>query len=81
MKVDMLFFTIKHCQKFTLTYAGPFEPRLIGVDGAALRMHNGKPSIFGPKIWLFFLTLEAFCALPLHARELVFTLLLHRVLP
>ena len=93
----MLFFTIKHCQTFTLTkdhsagvtlenvcvwrcffflfdliphfssflssfpflffrpflrisYAGPFEPRLIGVDGAALRRYNGKPNIFGPKI-------------------------------
>ena len=97
MKVDMLFSTIKHCQKFTLveghgagvmvgkymhmemcvfwgffcdlishfflslsslffclslciSYAGPFEPGLIGIDGAALPRYNGKPNIFGPKI-------------------------------
>ena len=42
---------------------GPFERRLIGVDEAALRRYNGKPNIFGPKIWAFFLTLEAFLRL------------------
>ena len=125
-KVDMLLFTIKHCQNFELTighsagvtvgkcmrmemfcccfffrfdpaffprfslsfppflgisYAGPFEPRFFGVDGAALRRYNDKLNIFGPKIWPFFLTLEAFRALPLHARELMFILLLPRILP
>ena len=37
-----------------LRYAGPFEPPLIGVGGAALRRYNGKPNIFGPKIRPFF---------------------------
>ena len=34
-----------------VSYAGPFPPRLIGVDGAALRRYNGKTNIFGSKIW------------------------------
>ena len=33
-----------------ISYAGPFGPHLIGVDGAALRRYNDKPNIFGPKI-------------------------------
>ena len=36
-------------------------------------------TFFGPKIWAFFLSLEAFRALPLHARDLLFILLLHRI--
>ena len=62
--IPSLFF----CFFLPISYAGPFEPRLIGVDRAALRRYNSKPSIFGLKIWLFFLTLEAFLAHPLHAR-------------
>ena len=34
------------CLFLCISYAGPFEPRLIGIDGAALRMYNGKPNIF-----------------------------------
>ena len=41
-----LFFRLFLC----ISNAGPFEPRLIGVDGAALRRYNGKPNIFGSKI-------------------------------
>ena len=40
------------CLFLRISYAGTFEPRLIGVDGAALRryMYNGKPNTFGPII-------------------------------
>ena len=58
--------------------AGPFEPRLIGVDGAALRRYNGKPNISGSKILFFG---SPFRAHSLHARELVFILILSRTLP
>ena len=34
--------------------------RLIGVDGAASQRYNGKPNIFDPKIWLFFLLWKPF---------------------
>ena len=106
-KVDMLFFTIKHCQNFALTkchgtgvkvgkglpmeifffaiwscifssflslfpslffclflpisYTGVFGTHLIGVDRAAVWRYNGKPNIFGLKIWrLFFLLWKTF---------------------
>ena len=65
-----------------ISYAGPYNPRLIGVEWAALRMYNGKPNSFGPKICLFFfLTLAAFRALSLHAREWLYILSLHCILP
>ena len=32
-----------------IPYAGPFVPRLIGIEEAALRRYNGKPNIFGLK--------------------------------
>ena len=38
------------CLFLRISYAGPFERRLIGVDVAALRKYNGKPNIFGSKI-------------------------------
>ena len=38
------------CFFLRISYAGPFEPRLTGVNGAALRRYNGKPNIFGSKI-------------------------------
>ena len=46
------------CPPFSLSFSpfsfafsyGPFEPRLIGVDGTALQRYNGKPNIFGSKI-------------------------------
>ena len=74
LSISLLF-----CRPFlSISYAGPFEPCLTGVNGAALHVwrYNGKPNIFGPKIWLFFIyiyTLQDFHALPLHARGLVFT--------
>ena len=54
-----------------ISYAWPFEPRLIGIDGAALRRYNGRPNIFWSKnltiffffFFFFFFTLEAFCAI------------------
>ena len=39
-----------------------------------------QPNIFGSKIWPFFLTSEAFRALPLHTIELVFIPFLPRIL-
>ena len=44
LSLSSLFFCLFLC----ISYAGPFEPRLIGIDGAALRMYNGKPNIFCP---------------------------------
>ena len=42
-----LFFSIFSFTFFLcILYAVPFGPRLIGVDGAALRRYNGKPNIF-----------------------------------
>ena len=38
-----------------ISYAGSFELRLIGVDGAALRRYKDKPDSFGPKILIFLL--------------------------
>ena len=46
--------SIFFCLILRIWYAGPFEPRLIDVDGAALRWYNCKPNIFGSKIWPFF---------------------------
>ena len=46
--------TLFFCLFLRISYAGPFEPRLIGVDGAAVRRYNGKPNIFGSKIGPFF---------------------------
>ena len=51
-----LFFRLLLC----ISYARPFEPRLIGVDGAALRSYNVKPNIFGPNIFLYML--ESWCS-------------------
>ena len=56
-----------------ISYAWQSEQRLIGV---ALRSYNGKP-----KNLTFFLLWKPFRALPLHVRELVFILLLPRILP
>ena len=42
------------CLFLSILYAGPFEPHLIDVDGAALRRYNGKPNILGSKIRPFF---------------------------
>ena len=33
-----------------ISYAGPFEPHLIGVDWTAFCRYNGKRNIFCPKI-------------------------------
>ena len=63
------------CLFLRISYAGPFELLLIGVDGTALQRYNGKPNIFGLKIWQFFLASEAFRALFLPATELVLILL------
>ena len=49
-----LFSCLFFCLFLCISYAGPFEPRLIGVDGTALQRYNGKPNIFGSKIWPFF---------------------------
>ena len=100
------------CLFLRISYAGPFEPRLIGVDGAALRkgmaltyvgrtcsptplfvlllvqrakkyvytIHYERTTVnrtfLDRKFDDWFLTLEAFRALSLHARELLFILLL-----
>ena len=45
---------------------------MIGVDGAALRRYTVNRTFLVRKFDHFFLTSEAFRALPLHARELVF---------
>ena len=42
--------SIFFCLILRILYAGPFESRLIGVDGAALRRYNYKPNIFYSKI-------------------------------
>ena len=49
-----LFPSLFFCLFLHISYAGPFEPLLIGVDWAALWRYNGKPNIFGSKIWPFF---------------------------
>ena len=67
-----LFPSLFFCFLLRISYAGPFETRLIGVNWAALRRYSRLPNIFGPKIWPVFLTFEVVRALPLHARELIF---------
>ena len=98
-KVDMLFFTIKNCQNFTLTKGHGAEVMV----GKCMRMesfsfscamldHLSLPwlvlaglhyegtmvnqTFLVQKFDHFFLSLEAFHALSLHDRELVFILLL-----
>ena len=45
-----LFLSLFFCLFLHISYAGPFEPHLIGVDGTALQRYNGKPNIFGLKM-------------------------------
>ena len=78
-----LFLSLFFCLFLRISYAGPFEPRLIGVDGTALQRYNGKPNIFVRKfdVFFFFVTSEAFGALSLPVRELVLIILSTRILP
>ena len=45
-----LFPSLFFCNFLRISYAGPFKPHLIGVDGTALQRYNGKPNIFGSRI-------------------------------
>ena len=45
-----LFPFVFFCLFLRISYAGPFEPPLIGVDRAALQKYNSEPKIFGSKI-------------------------------
>ena len=45
-----LFPSLLFCFFVRISYAGPFQPRLIGFGWAALRRNNRKSKIFGPKI-------------------------------
>ena len=46
LSLSSLFF----CHFLRISYAGPFETHLIGIDGAALQRYNGKPNVFDLKI-------------------------------
>ena len=55
-----LFPSLFFCLFLRISYAWPFEPRLIGVDGAALRRYNGKPFWFDYLTIFFFLLWKPF---------------------
>ena len=49
------------CLFLRISYAGPFEPRLVDVVGAALRRYNGKPKfILFENLTMFFLLQKPF---------------------